>query len=128
MSGSDSIPPDIQRFILTSIPSVSHLEALLLMRQEPGREWDAASMARSLYIGTKRAEDALSELMDAGMITRTGASFRYGPSTPELGALIDEVASVYPKHIIAVTNVIHSRIGKQARQFGDAFHWNKPKE
>ena len=34
-----AIPEDIRRFVLTSIPSVPFLEALLLMRAAPEQPW-----------------------------------------------------------------------------------------
>ena len=52
-----SIPEDLRRFVLTSIPSVPFLEALLLMRADPDRAWRRDTLARRLYVREKTAED-----------------------------------------------------------------------
>ena len=43
-----SIPEDVRRFVLTSIPSVPFLEALLLMRANPAQGWSRDTLARRL--------------------------------------------------------------------------------
>jgi hypothetical protein len=43
-------PAELQQFIAQHIESLAQLEALLLMRAEPDREWDSAELARQLYI------------------------------------------------------------------------------
>ena len=47
---SVAIPDDLRRFILISIVSVPHLEALLLLRATPHQEWDGQAVSRRLYI------------------------------------------------------------------------------
>ena len=49
MAGSH-IPDEVRRFLLGAIPSVPHLEALLLVRAEAVEPWTAALLARRLYI------------------------------------------------------------------------------
>ena len=39
-----AIPDDVRRFILTSVPSVPYLEAMLLLRGEPQAAWDASAL------------------------------------------------------------------------------------
>jgi hypothetical protein len=130
MTGDSSIPSDITRFILTSIPSVPHLEALLLLRRDPAREWDAALMARHLYIAEKRVGEMLTDLAAAGFIAAPaeGQLFHYAPVSDALRKIMDRVAEIYPKHLVEITQLIHSRIGKQAQQFGDAFKWSSDHE
>ncbi len=40
MTATD-IPDDLRRFILTSVPSVPYLEAILLLQRERGTAWTA---------------------------------------------------------------------------------------
>ena len=44
------LPVDVRRFVLTSIPSVPYLEALLLLRAEPQHAWTAGDLARRLKL------------------------------------------------------------------------------
>jgi hypothetical protein len=46
--GKPSIPEDLRRFVLTSIPSVPFLEALLLMRADPDHAWRRDTLAQRL--------------------------------------------------------------------------------
>lgn len=119
---------DVRRFLLTSIPSVPYLEALLLMRSEPDRHWSARQLAQRLYIGERAARELLDALVDSGVAARAvadTAQFYYHPATAALAALLDRVAESYARHLVEVTHLIHSRTDKKARQFADAFRWRK---
>lgn len=122
------IPEDIRRFILTSIPSVPFLEALLLLRNERSRPWDARQLATRLYISDRIASDLLNNLHAAGFLAVSEASpshFLYQPNSPELAEIVTQVSEIYSKNIVDVTNLIHSNVSKQAQQFADAFKWRK---
>jgi len=128
MSTGQNIPDDIRRFILTSIPSVPHLEALLLLRNEPAFSWDAKDVARRLYLNEKSAETLLSELHAIGMVgceQAETARYRYRPDTEELRELINRLTNIYARHLVEVTNLIHSTTSKKAQYFADAFKWRK---
>lgn len=122
-----SLPSDIVRFVLTSIPSVPHLEALLLLRQDRAKAWTAKEVGSRLYVPEKKAEAVLQELTEAGVLARIGdaSAYSYSPSSTELHELIDKLADVYAKHIIMVTNLIHSKSSTQVQQFADAFKLRK---
>jgi hypothetical protein len=113
------IDEDVRRFILTSIPSVPHLEALLLVRREPHAEWDEGTLARRLYIGEKTAHSVLADLAEAGFVAsiREG-TVRYGPAHDGQAEIVDKVADAYAHDLIEVTNLIH---GRSALLFADAF-------
>jgi hypothetical protein len=124
----DLIPEDVRRFILTSIASVPHLEALLLLRYASHQRWNSMTVAQRLYISDKAATDLLAHLHAAGFIVATGseaASYRYHPKSDELRQTIDRLAETYSKNLVEVTNIIHSKTGKRAQQFADAFKWRK---
>ena len=124
----EPIPEDVRRFILTSIISVPYLEALLLLRDAPDQPWDSATVAQRLYISDKAATELLADLSAAGfiMVTEREAGFhRYHPNSAELRQMIDRLAETYAKNLVEVTNIIHSKTGKKAQQFADAFKWRK---
>ncbi len=113
---------EIRRFILTSIPSVPYLEALLLLYSEPAAAWSAASLAKRLYIGDKKAEELLSQLKDAGIVaTRGDPNFFVYAELPHLHELIGELSLLYSKNLLEITHLIHSKTNRQAQQFADAF-------
>lgn len=122
------IPPDIRRFILTSVPSVPYLEAILLLRTEPDADWDVRRVASRLYVGERQAAELLTGLDEAGIASREVQGdvelFHYAPST-ELRERLDALAQAYSANLVGVTDLIHSRIDKRAQQFADAFRLRK---
>lgn len=128
MAGGTPIADDIKRFILTSIPSVPYLEAMLLLRNETDAPWNSARLAQRLYLSEKAAAALLSELHDAGAIVadaRMPDCFTFSPVSDSLREMIDKVADAYSSHLVDVTHLIHSKTGKKALQFADAFKWRK---
>lgn len=122
------IPDEVIRFILLGIPSVPYLEATLLLRQETEQPWDAKRMAQRLYSNEKTAQNLLVELHSGGIVECTDQTmqlYRYHPASSELAGMIDRLAEIYADNLIGVTNLIHSKTNKKAKQFADAFIWRK---
>jgi hypothetical protein len=115
-----SIPDEVRRFILTSVPSVPYLEAMLLLRAEPHLAWDAPTLSRRLYVAQGSAADVLRQLAEAGFAVFESETWRWQPA-PEAAALVDELAAVYSENLMGVTELIHSRENRRAHQFADAF-------
>lgn len=125
-----TVPEDLRRFVLTSIPSVPFLEALLLMRADPAQCWAGATLAARLYVRERAAETLLADLDAAGMAARCEApgaqpAWRYQPAGDAMAARIDRLADLYSTHLVEVTHLIHSSIDRRAQQFADAFTWRK---
>lgn len=120
------IPDEIRRFILTSVPSVPFLEAVLLLRAEPSREWEAGTLSRRLYIPQQTADELLRQLAEVGLVAN-GDRIRW-TAGDELTALVDELARLYAQELVAVTELIHTRQERRARQFADAFRLRKKEE
>ena len=121
---SPELPADVRRFILTSVPSVPYLEALLLLRAEPSRSWDAVQLARRQYVPERTGTELVQLLRDSGTAAAEGAAVRYAP-TAELADLLDRVAQAYATDLLTVTELIHSRIDRRAQRFADAFRFRK---
>jgi hypothetical protein len=116
---------DLRRFILTSIPSVPYLEAVLLLRADRAKEWDASQLARRLYVPERTGAELLDLLRSSGVGAPSGsAALRYAPPA-ELEDLLDRLAQAYAANLVAVTDLIHSRIDRRAQQFADAFRFRK---
>lgn len=122
------LPADVRRFILTSIPSVPYLEAVLLLRAEPQQAWTGSRLAQRLYVPERTGAELLAQLHEGGVVeTVAGSAVRFAPP-PELAALLDRLAVVYTAHLRTVTDLIHSRVERRAQQFADAFRFRKDKE
>lgn len=123
------VPDDLRRFILTSIASVPHLEALLLLRAQPEHDWDSETVARRLYITGRAADKLLDELCQTGALAATvvgtSRTYRYHPQHAELADMIARLAAAYVANLVGVSGLIHSKLDRQAQQFADAFTWRK---
>jgi hypothetical protein len=123
---ASELPAEVRRFILTSIPSVPYLEAVLLLRADPRQPWGAAQFARRLYVPEQTGVELLAQLRESGIAAPAEAAdtVRYAPAG-ELATLVDGVAAAYAHDLVAVTRLIHSRIDRRAQQFADAFRFRK---
>jgi len=122
------IPEDLRRFVLTSIPSVPFLEALLLLRADPAQQWGSEMLAQRLYVRERTALTLLEELCRAGMAAPCAEApgcYQYRPSSPQLDERIGALAELYARHLVEVTHLIHSSLDRKAQQFADAFKLRK---
>jgi len=125
---SNPIPEDVRQFILDKIDSVAQLEALLLLRANPSDDWDAAAVAKRLYVDEPQAGSALNRSLEEKLLFTPSAEprrYRYQPESPELGRMIDRVAEIYSKHLVPVTNLIHAKPKSRVQEFADAFKFRK---
>jgi hypothetical protein len=123
---SSELPADLRRFIVTGVPTVPYLEAVLLLRAEPERAWSASQLARRLYVPEHSGKELVGLLRDGGIAAdaERAGTIRYAPA-PELSALLDALADAYAHDLVAVTRLIHSRIDRRAQQVADAFRFRK---
>lgn len=123
------IPEDLRRFVLTSIPSVPFLEAMLLLRADPSQQWESAMLASRLYIRERVASQLLADLCTAGIARLcdppAAHCYRYDPASDALRERIDRLADLYARQLVDVTHLIHSSLERQAQQFADAFRLRK---
>jgi len=119
-----TIPGDVRRFLLATIPTVPHLEALLLLR---GRQdtWTAAQVSSRLYVDAANTGRLLDDLAGAGLVVADGDGFRYAPAEPGLSATVDALATLYARQTVAVAQLIHSSSDHKAQRFADAFRLRK---
>lgn len=129
VSEQPPIPEDLRRFVLSAIPSVPFLEALLLLRGDTGCVWDGAGVAARLYVRERAAAVLLEQLCQAGMAEHYAAdgapAWRYRPASAATRALIDRLAELYARQLVQVTTLIHARLDRKAQQFANAFTWRK---
>lgn len=124
----EPIPEDLRRFILTSIPSVPFVEAMLILREARGAAVSNELIARRLYMAEKPAADVVRQLREAGVVEAAGTdpvSHRFRPQAPELAAMLEMLAAYYRSNLVDVTDLIHSRTARRAQQFADAFKLRK---
>lgn len=111
MIKKNAIPIDIRRFVRANIPSVPHLEALMLLKATSPQRWCAASLAARLYVTLDAATAVLADLSQAGML-RAGpmrTEFWYAAGADELAGFIDRLAHLHATNLVGMTLLIHSK-------------------
>jgi hypothetical protein len=124
----EPIPDELRRFILTSVPSVPFVEAMLLFMAKPEHALSVEEIARGLYMPRAAAQQVVEALREAHAIAADPAqpeASRFAPATAELGAMLRNLAAFYARDLIGVTDLIHSRTARRAQQFADAFRIRK---
>lgn len=126
----EGLTEDLRRLIF-SIPSIPHLEAMLLMRRG-GEPWQATRLAQRLYLSVDRTTGILGDLVGARICSIEGDAdplYRYAPFTAELDLLVGSLERYYGQNLIEVTNMIHASLRRHSRiqEFADAFKWDKKK-
>jgi hypothetical protein len=124
----EPIPEELRRFILTSIPSVPFVEAMLIYRDARGAAISNELVAKRLYLAEKAAAEVIQQLREAGIVEAAGAdpiSHRFRPASEELGSMLDLLAEFYRTNLVDVTDMIHSKTARRAQQFADAFKLRK---
>ena len=121
---SGAIPPAVERFLLDSIDTVPHLEALLLIFQSPATVWRVEDLAARIYVSDKQAAGILDDLTRRALIARveqSPAKYQFVAPSPDKTQLLDQVAQSYRTQLVQVTRFIHSNASASVRDFARAF-------
>jgi hypothetical protein len=123
-----SISNDLKRFILTSVPSVPHLEAALMMHAQLGVTRTAAEVAARLYVPEKVAAELLRSLCAASILQCDDGQppkYWFEPGNPTLDETLASLAEAYAVDLVGVTKLIHDATQKNAQRFAEAFRLRK---
>jgi hypothetical protein len=119
-----AIEPAVERFLLDSIDTVPHLEALLLLHQSPVTVWTVGDLAARIYVNDKQASGILEDLTRRALIVRleqNPAKYQYSARSAEQCVLLDKVAQTYRTQLVQLTRFIHSNASGSVRDFARAF-------
>jgi hypothetical protein len=121
-----NIPDAVHRFLLTSIPSVPHLELLILLWREQ-RAFSTEELSRRLYLGPVATRALADDLVGAELLDKVAGDdlFQVRSEPAELRHLLEEVSQTYARHVRPVAELIHSNTERRAHQFSRAFVWSK---
>jgi DNA-binding IclR family transcriptional regulator len=121
------IPARVLQFIAARIDTVPQLEALLLLWENPQREWSEEELAARIYVGRPVAATIMQALQRQQLVTTEPASarYRYNPQWDPSGEVMPEVAAAYSRHLVQLATFIHSRASTAVREFARAFDLKK---
>lgn len=115
----------LRAFIHMSVKSVWGLELLLFLRAHDDSPWSVASLTRELRASESVVRGALSLLRAARLIREEASGYvQFMPATPELEALVREIADIYATHPVEVCEEIYT-LDRNIQNFADAFRLKK---
>ena len=111
-------------FIEEQIDSVPHLEALLLMFEQPSQDWTEQEIAARVYVDASAARAILQDLTRREFAVATSpaaTAYRYDAGWDPSGERMAIVARIYRQHLVRITTLIHSKASPAVRDFARAF-------
>ena len=110
---TDSIPPDVQRFLREHIQSVEALEVLLLLHADPERVWTAAEVGSESCTNEWSAQMHLEELSRRGIVHAIDGAPIIPAPPPSLEEGLDDTLTVMRlglprslERVLSTTNAI----------------------
>ncbi len=126
----DLIPEEVQLFLVDQIDSIAELEALLILREHRDQSWTCSLVADRIYVSEEVTAGLLVKLTKRGFLTAdemTPTSFRYAPRSQEIARLLDQLAEVYAKYLVPVTDLVHRKSRRSIQGIAEAFKFKKEK-
>jgi len=124
----NDVPDDVLHFISRRIDTVPHLEALLLLWEQPQVDWTEEQIAARVYVSHERARSILAALLSNGLISLSPTAanhYRYNSAWDQNG-LMEKVATSYRQHLVHVAGLIHAKAASDAvKHFARAFEFKK---
>src|SRR5690349_6442057 len=90
-----SVDNETERFIRSVFGSIWALELLLILRQEPEREWSHAELIDALRASDQVLMRSCTDLRAANLIAEQHGRIRYAPASADQDAQVALVAAAY---------------------------------
>lgn len=122
----DSVTKAVRQLTDIGVRRLEHLEVLIVLCRQPGRDWDADQIAGASTIPRATAADALAHLHRHDLLRQVDAAratYRLS-DRPELAALA-EVRKAFERDRVHVMNVFFACNLDSLRSFADAFRMRR---
>ncbi|MGH8250553.1 MAG: MarR family transcriptional regulator [Steroidobacteraceae bacterium] len=123
------LPRDVLQFIADQIDTVPHLEALLLLFEQPSEQWTVDHLAARLYVSKETAGQILQDLQQRRLVKEkpesTVLAYAYDQGWDGTGQLMASVAMTYRRKLTPVAAFIHSKAARSVLEFARAFDLKK---
>lgn len=124
----DEIPPELLRFLHSSIDSVEQLQILLLLAEDNSSDWTIDSVSRELRSTYGSVEKRIMDLQNSGVLTPEASldgKLRFLPSSPAIKEIVLELTQIYRQRPHRVIAQIYNKPPAALQSFADAFLWKK---
>lgn len=121
------LPDVVRRLVHGHLPTVDHVTVLLATHADPGRAFDAATIAPLVHVDEEVAARVLSELAGSHLVERSGSGYALAAS-PEVRDAVDELARMYNTKPVTLIRAVYERPPTSAQSFADAFRIRRPED
>jgi hypothetical protein len=120
------LPLDVKTFLMDAIDSVSHLEVLLMLHQQPEKLFSAEAVCKELRSNVHSSSNQLAQLASRGLLKiNDNKLYQYGPSSEELNQKVQKLFEIYKEMPVAVVTSIYEKPKDRLKDFSDAFKIKK---
>ena len=115
----------VREFIARYVPSIDHLDALLLLARDESRAWTSQESADALQSSLASCEKAFDDLVRFGLAEFNRSAYRYRPASDALRVAIARLQDLNREQPVSLIREIY-RQSPSARLFSDAFRLRRP--
>lgn len=119
---SSDFPENVREFMRNYINSVAILELLILIKNQPHREWTATEVSAEMRTNPSYASLQLNQLVDAKVLEHTDRKgfYRYRQDSPHHEVIL-QLEELYHLKKSSIINQIYSQPLDSLRDFANAF-------
>lgn len=114
------LPEDVRRFVRASIDSVELLHVLLLLREDPERQWTAEELSAELRSSPHSIARRLAHLARRHLAVASADRYRYDASANS-DDLVQRLLELYRERRTTVIDAIFASRPDPLHSFSDAF-------
>jgi DNA-binding IscR family transcriptional regulator len=119
------VTQEVLQFLTDHIETVPHLEALLLLWENPDATWTEAEIAARIYVRPETAIEIVRAFVRRGFVKpQSGGGYRYESDWDPRNTMAT-IASAYRENLIPVSTFIHSKASSSVREFARAFEFKR---
>lgn len=120
----------MRRFVLENIDSVEQLRVLMLLHENPAKEWTINDFSTELRSTESSIEKRLNALYTKGILQRADnqKKHKYTPANEKIAGQIGELAQFYSQRPYRVIDLIYSKPNEALLGFADAFKIKRSKD
>lgn len=123
---SSDFPENVREFMKNYINSVAILDLLIMIKNQPHRDWTATEVSAEMRTNPSYATLQLNQLVDAKVLDKSEpkGSYRYKNDSPHHDS-IAQLEELYHLKKSSIINQIYSQPLDSLRDFANAFKIKK---
>lgn len=122
---------DPYRFILESVDSIPHLEAMILLWNSRPVGWTVEELASRLYVPKEQVAQVIRDLTRLQIAQEQGDApqkYSYFARSAEQNELMRLVDNAYRRDLVRISTMVHSKASSSVREFARAFRFRKDRD